>query len=155
MLTPSIGCCCTPLTESGWGSPASLKDGRRDVDHVMELRARFAFAFDPLGPVHDCPVACATPMRGHLLGPLIRRIHGVRPADRKVVVRFRPAQLVQARHQELRGLKRGRAIEIDHLVVGAVQRALGGCAIVADDVVDQRVVQQIQFFRESNNRPTW
>ena len=43
MLTPSIGFCCTPLTKVGSGSPASLQDGRRDVDHVMELAAEFAF----------------------------------------------------------------------------------------------------------------
>ena len=51
------------------------------------------------------------------------------------------------RHQELRRLERGRAVEVDHLVVGAVQRALGRRAVVADDVVDQRVVEQVQLLQ--------
>ena len=113
----------------------------------MELAADFAFSLDSLGPVHDGPVARAAQVRGDLLGPLVGRIHGVRPAHGIVVVGFRTAQLVQPRHQELGGLQRGRAIEIDHLVVGAVQRALGGRTIVADDVVDQRVVEQIELFQ--------
>ena len=68
----------------------------RDVDHVMELGADLALALDSLRPVHDRAVARAAPVRGDLLGPLVRRVHGVRPADRVVVVGFRPAQLVDA-----------------------------------------------------------
>ena len=43
-------------------------------------------ACDAVGPVHDRAVARAAPVRGDLLGPLIRRVHRVRPADRVVVV---------------------------------------------------------------------
>ncbi len=113
----------------------------------MELGADFALSLDSLGPVHDRSVARAAPMRGDLLGPLVRRIHGVRPAHGVVVVRFRAAQLVQPRHQELGRLQCGRAVEIDHLVVCALQRAFCGCAVVADDVVDQRVIEQIELFQ--------
>ena len=56
-------------------------------------------------------------------------------------------------HQELGGLKRGGAVEVDHLVVRAVQRAFGGRAVVADDVVDQRVVEQVELLQRIN-QPT-
>ena len=83
------------IDEERFGQPSRLQDGRRHVDHVMELAADFAFRLDSLGPVHDRPVARAAPMRGNLLGPLVRRIQGMRPAHSVVVVRFRSAQLVQ------------------------------------------------------------
>src|SRR5271154_7151031 len=51
-----------------------LKDGWRDVDHVMELTAELACPLDSLGPMYDRPVTRATPMRGDLLGPLVRCI---------------------------------------------------------------------------------
>jgi len=52
----------------------------------MELIADLALARKPVGPVHDRSVAGAASMRGHLLGPLIRRAQCVRPADGIVVV---------------------------------------------------------------------
>ena len=56
-------------------------------------------------------------------------------------------------YQELRGLQCGRAIEIDHLVVCALQRSLCGCPVVADDVVDQRVIEQIELFKRIHQPP--
>ena len=108
------------VDEGRLGQAGHFKDGWRNVDHVMELGADFALPLDSLGPVHDRSVARAAPMRGDLLGPLVRSIHGVRPAHGIVVVRFRPAELVQPRHQELGRLQCGRAVEIDHLVVCAI-----------------------------------
>jgi hypothetical protein len=80
-------------------------------------------------------------MRGNLLGPLIRRAHRVRPAHRVVIVGLWPAELVQPRVEERRRLDGGHAVEVDHLVERAVQGALGGGAVVADDVVHQGVVE--------------
>ena len=37
-----------------------------------------------------------------------------------------------------------QTVEVAHLVVAAVERALGGGAVVADDVVDERVVGDAQ-----------
>jgi hypothetical protein len=64
----------------------------------------------------------------------------VRPADRVVVVGQGAAELVDVRGQELRGLQVGDLGDGD-LVQGALRRALGGGAVVADDGVDQGVVQ--------------
>ena len=108
-----------------FGQSCRLEDCGRHVDDVMELRADFAFRLDGVGPVHDGAVTCSAPMRRNLLGPLVGRVHRMRPADGVVVVRLRPAELVEPRHQEFGGFQRGKAIEVGHLVVGAVDRALG------------------------------
>ena len=120
MLTPSIGSCWTPFTEDRLGQARRLEDRRRDVDHVVELRADLALGLDPLRPVDDGAVARAAPVRGDLLGPLVGRVHGVRPAHGVVVVGLRPAELVEPGHQELRRLEGGHAVEVEHLVEGAV-----------------------------------
>ena len=95
MLTPSMGMLLDTVDENRLGQPRRFQNGRRDVDHVMELAANLALGLDPLRPMHDRPVAGAAEVRGHLLGPLVRRVHGVRPAHRIVVVRLRAAELVQ------------------------------------------------------------
>jgi hypothetical protein len=41
-------------------------------------------------------------------------------------------------------LQRGGAVEVDQLVERTVQITLGGGAVVADDVVDQGVIQDLQ-----------
>ncbi len=112
---------------------------------MVELAALLAPRLDAPRPVHDRAVARAAPVRGHLLGPLVGRVHGVGPAHGVVVVGLRAAQFVDPVHQELRGLERRGPVEIDHLVECAVQRALRGRAVVADDVVDQGVAQQAQL----------
>ena len=98
------------------GQAGRLEDRRRDVDHVVELRADLALGLDALGPVDDGAVARAAPVRGDLLGPLVGRVHGVRPAHGVVVVGLRPAELVDPRRQELRRLEGRHAVEVDHLV---------------------------------------
>ena len=96
---------------------------------------------DPVGPVHDRAVARAAPVRRDLLGPLERRVHRPRPADRVVVVGAGGAELVHLARHELRRLERCHPVEVRHLVERAVQGALGRRPVVADDVVDERVAE--------------
>ena len=128
-----------------FGDAGRFKDRRRDVDDVGELRADFAPGLDALGPVHDGAVARPAPMRGDLLGPLIRRVHRMRPTDGVVVVRLGATELVDPRREVLRRLERLQTVEVAHLVVAAVERSFGGGAVVAGDVVDQRVVGDAQL----------
>ena len=122
-----------------------FEDGGREVNDVVKLRAVFPLRFDALRPVHDHAVPRAAPVRRHLLGPLIGCVHRVRPADGVVIVGFRPAQLVQSRDEEFGRFERFGTVEVDHLVEGAAERALGRCAVVTDDVEHQRIVQQPQL----------
>ena len=122
-----------------------FEDRRRDVDDVMELAADLALGLDALRPVHDRAVARAAPVRRDLLGPLVGRIHRVRPADGVVVVGVRPAEEVDLRREKLRGFERAHPVEDRHLVEAAVRRALSRRAVVADDQVDQRVVEDLQI----------
>jgi hypothetical protein len=62
-----------------------LEHGRGDVDDLVELAADLALGPDPVRPVDDGAVAGATPVGGDLLGPLVRGVHRVRPADRVVL----------------------------------------------------------------------
>ena len=129
------------------GQSRRLEDGRRDVDDVVELRADLALGLDALRPVDDRAVARAAPVRGDLLGPLVGGVHRVRPAHRVVVVGLRARRVCRACHQELRRLEGCQAVEVGHLVVRAVERALGRGAVVADDVVDQRVVEDAELLQ--------
>ena len=99
----------------------------------------------PVRPVHDRAVARAAPVRRHLLGPLVGRVHRVRPADRVVVVGIRPAEEVDLRREELGRFDVRHAVQRRHLVEAAVRRAFGRRAVVADDQVDQRVVEDFQI----------
>jgi hypothetical protein len=102
-----------------------IEDCRRHVDDVVELRPNLASGFDPLGPVDDGAVARSAPVGGDLFGPLVGSVQGVRPAHSVVVVRLWPAELVDPGHEELRCLEGGQPVEVGHLVVCAIQRALG------------------------------
>ena len=102
------------------------------------------FSVDPVGPVDDGAVAGAAPVRGDLLGPLERSVHGPRPTHRVVVVRAGRSELVHLAEHELGRLELGHAVEVGHLVEGAVHGALGRGAVVADDVVDDRVVEDLE-----------
>jgi hypothetical protein len=126
------------------GQLRGFENGRRDVDHVMELRADLALRLDAVGPVDDRAVAGAAEMRCDLLGPLVRRVHRVRPADGVVVLRARRAQLVDALDHQLGRGEIGR-LGAGLVVPGADQRAFGRSAVVADEVVDERVVQDPQL----------
>ena len=126
------------------GQPGGVEHGRRDVDHVVELVADLALGLDPVRPVHDRAVARPAPVRGDLLRPLVRRVHRVGPADGVVVVGPRRAEVVDSRGHELDRLEAGCAVQDHELVEAAVRRALGGCAVVADDHVDERVVEHLE-----------
>ena len=127
------------LTEAG-----RLEDGRRDVDDVVELVPDLALGVDATRPVHDGAVAGPAPVGGHLLGPLVGRVHRVRPAHGVVVVRVRGPEVVDPGGHELRGLQRAGPVENEQLVEGAVQVALRRGAVVADDHVDERVVEDLE-----------
>ncbi len=142
-----------PVDEDRLRQARHFQDGGRDVDHVMELAANFSLGLDSPGPVHDRAVAGAAPVRGHLLGPLIGRIHGMRPAHRIVVVRFDPAELVEVGVQELGRFQVVEAGNRHHLVVGALERSLGRGAVVPDDHVDQRVLQNSKVLERVNQPP--
>ena len=71
----------------------------------------------------------------------------MRPTHRVVVVRMRAAEVVDLALQELGRLDVAHAIEHGHFVETAVQRAFCGSAVVAEDVVDQRVVENLQVFQ--------
>ena len=135
------------------GQPRHLQDRGGQVDHVMELLAQLAAGPEAVRPVGDHPVAGAAEVGGHLLGPLVRSVHRMGPADRVVVVGVRPAEVVQPRGQELRCLDGRGAVEVDHLVEGPVEGALGRGAVVPDDVVDQRVAQDIEVLESVDQAP--
>ena len=147
MLTPSIGALLDAVDEDRLGETGDLENGRRDVDHMMELGADLALAFDSLGPVHNGAVAGAAEVRGDLLGPLVGRVHGVRPAHRVVVVGLDPAELVESLRQKLGGLQLRKARERSHLVEAALERTFRRGAVVADDQIDQRVFQDAEILR--------
>ena len=135
------------------GQSGGFEHGRGDVDHVVELRADLAARCDAARPVDDRAVARSAPVRGDLLRPLVGRVHRVRPADREVVVRLRCAEVVDARGHELGRLERRGAVEDERLVEAAVDRALGARPVVADDVVDERVLEHAEVV-ERVHEPT-
>ncbi len=55
------------------------------------------------------------------------------------------AEALELREHELGGLEGGHPVEVGHLVERALERPLGRGAVVADDVVDERVVQDLEF----------
>jgi len=71
----------------------------------------------------------------------------MRPAHGVVVIRLGAAELLVSLHQEFRGLEGCQAVKVGHLVVGAVQRALGRGAVVASDAEDQRVVEDAELLQ--------
>jgi len=123
-----------------------LEHGGCHVDRVVKLRTDLTLRLDALRPVDDGTVACAAEMRGDLLGPLVGRVHRVRPGHGVVVVRIRRAELVDALDQELRRHQFGRFAD-RLLVERAEQRPLGRSAVVADDVIDERVVEDVELLQ--------
>ena len=72
----------------------------------------------------------------------------MRPADRVVGIGVAATPLVDVRHQELGGLQLRHAVEVDHLVEGAVEGPFGRGAVVADDVVDEGVVEDLGLLEQ-------
>ena len=139
MLTPSMGFCATPLTHHWLRKTGRLENRRNDVDDVVELIANAAGVLDAHGPGHGHAVASAAEMRGHLLGPLIGRIPGPRPAHRVMRVGLVGTPDVVELHVLFHGRVHG--VGNSELVEQAVQRALGARAVVAADVDHERVVE--------------
>ena len=79
------------------GDPGGFVDRRDDVDDVGELRPETAVIVDPRRPRNQHAVARTAKVRSDLLGPLHRRIHRMRPADRIMVIGPGAAQLVDHR----------------------------------------------------------
>ena len=133
------------------GKSRCFENRRRNVDHMVELRADLAFGFDPLRPMNDGSVPGPAKVRRDLLGPLVGRVHGVGPADRIVVVGLRAAELVEPLRQILGRLHGLQAIEVAHLVKAAVDRSLGRGAVVTDDVEDERVIKDVELLQRVEN----
>src|SRR5664279_3143666 len=74
-----------PVDALGMRDARHLQDRRGDVDHVMELVADTGRPDAPR-PVDHRRVPGTAPVGRHLLRPLVRRVHGVRPPDREGVV---------------------------------------------------------------------
>ena len=128
-----------------------LEDRRGHVNHVGKLRANLAPGFDALGPVDDGAVARAAPVGGDLLGPLVGGVHGVRPAHGVVVVGFRPAEFVDPLREVLGRLEGLQLVEVAHLVEGPVDPTLGRGAVVTDNVVNERVVEDVQLLQQGHD----
>ena len=127
-----------PVDGGGLLDCGHVKQCRDDVDHMVPLRPDASLVPDARRPRDDHPVGGAAVMRRDRLDPLERGIHGVRPTDRIVVVRFPRAQVVLL-SQDLPVVFRDH-VEHGHFVVGALDHALAARAVVAADVDDQRVV---------------
>ena len=145
---PRCGFCCTPLTNVGSGSPRSFEDGRRDVDHVVELVADLATGLDARrASARSCRCACRPSARrpASSTGTACtsrapsRRRSGCRPsASPKSSMREAMNSAVSIAAAPLRS---SSSLNVPCEV------ALGARAVVADDVVDQRVVEDPELAR--------
>jgi hypothetical protein len=142
-----------PMHEDRLRQPSRFQDHRRQVNDVMELRTHFAFRFDSVGPVDNRAVPGATPMGRDLLGPLVRCVHGVRPAHRIVVVGSWRAKLIYAGNHELGRLQGRHAVEGAHFVKRPVDRSFSRRAVVADDVIDQCIVEDFEIGERIDEPP--
>ena len=113
-----------PFTESGSGMPAASRIVGATSMTWLNCERISPFALMPFGQWTIGAVARPAPVRRDLLGPLVRRVHRVRPADGVVVVRLGPTELVDPGGEVLGRLQRLKTVEIAHLVVAAVERSL-------------------------------
>ncbi|CAB4713163.1 unannotated protein [freshwater metagenome] len=127
------------VDRGGVRQSGDLEDRRGDVDDVVPLVPHRAGVGDAGRPVHDEAVAGAAVVGGDLLGPLVGRVHGQCPADVVVRVRRRPADVVELLEDAVGRV--GQAVETQHLVERALDAALAGGAVVAEDVEDDGVVE--------------
>ena len=103
-------------------------------------RADAADVLDVAGPRNGHALPRAAEVRGHLLGPLERRVERPRPRHRHVRVGLVGAPVFVVQHQLGFGQVQN-AVVGGHLVERALERAFGAGAVVAADVDDQRVVE--------------
>ena len=103
-----------PIDRGRHSQAGNLKYRRRDIDHVVPLRAQAALVLDPRWPRDHETVSRSAVMRRDLLGPLEWRVHRMRPADRIMVVGFPGADVVSPAQYFL--VVFGNAIKERHLV---------------------------------------
>ena len=94
MLVPSMGFLSDSADGDGVGDSGAVEHCRHDIDNVVELMTPSTGGADTGRPVHDEAVAGAAEVRGHLLGPLVRRIQRQRPTHRGDGVRVGAADLI-------------------------------------------------------------
>ena len=70
-----------------------------------------------------------------------------------MVVGFGPAELVDILLQELRGFQLQEPVEGNHLVERALGRALPRGAVIAKDVEDERIVEDLQVGQGVDQTP--
>ena len=142
MLTPSIELLRDAVDPDRVRQPRHLEHRRQHVDHVVPLVAHLAAGRDAGRPVHDDPVAGAAVVRGDLLGPLVRRVHRQRPADRVDRVRRRVAEAVEPGVHRVHVV--GEAVADEVLGQRALGPALPRRAVVAEQVEHQRVLEDAE-----------
>src|SRR5262249_1146349 len=133
--------------------PDRLKNGRDDVYDMVELRADFALGLDAFRPVYDERVARAAEVRV-LLAQLEGRVHRQRPADRIMLIGTCLPHLCAPLQVSLHRLDLGRlGVTGRYLVEPAVEGALAGGAVVADENEDQRVLDLTRAFEVIHDAP--
>ena len=152
--TPSIGCCATPSSWSGGGSPATSRTvGSTSMTWWNWCRTSPRSAM-PAGQCTISAVAGATEVRGHLLGPLVRRVHRQRPADGVDRVGRGIADARRARHPSREVV--GRAVPHAVLAEGALGppfRRTRRCHRAGRPPACRRATPSSSS--ASTNRPTW
>ncbi|MNN22220.1 hypothetical protein D3C81_1355710 [compost metagenome] len=118
--------------------PGTGKNGRGNVDGMLELGAQPSSVGDALGPGNDKPVSRAAKVRRHPLHPLKRRRACPCPADRVVVFMQRVTDFIEL--GDLRFDAVGDAVLGHHVVERAVQAAFGTRPVVTGNKNDQRIV---------------
>ncbi len=141
-LHPLLG---HPLDGLGQRQTGGVEHGGQHVDHVVELVADLPACLHAGRPVHHQAVAGAAEVRGDLLGPLVRRVHGQRPAHRIHRVGHRPADLVDPGVHV--GDVVGDPVTDEVLADGALRAALAGGAVVPEQVDQQGVVEDARARR--------
>src|ERR1700690_225755 len=112
---------------------------------MMELATDLTLALDAVRPVHDRAIGCAAEVRRHLLRPLVRGIHRMRPGHGIVVVGLDATQLVHSLSEEFGSLKLCKTRERSYLIKSTLQRPFSRGAIVTNDHIDQRVLQNAKI----------
>ena len=131
--------------------PAASRIVGNDVDDVVELAALLPRRADPARPGDRESVAGPPEMRRHLLHPLKRRVECPGPADVVVVLASRRAEVGQVGEQPFGVL--GQPVLKRRRAPGAVQRALGRCAVVTAHVDEQGVVPLSQLVDSVDDPP--
>ena len=140
-----------PSDVLGLRDPGRVEHGGQDIDDVVELVPDLPERPDPCGPVHDEAVAGAAEVRGDLLGPLVRRVHRKRPADR-VHRKGRRVPDAVYRCMHLRDVV-CVAVPDEMLPDGALEATLPRGAVVAQQVEHQGVLEDAELSDRIHQAP--